>query len=163
MKIRTVKQAIEYFEKIGCLVQVARDQNERRYSVCRNSLTRRHVATFKSAARLVAAAEKSRSGVTLTTDDADDEVSIPEGSTRSIGDKPLWIVWKGKDGAPADPDDDDDEIHHADIVDERGVTVIGLMHREYGWTGFLDREHPRGDEAIKFAKLVFGETLESIR
>lgn len=72
MKIETVKQAIEYFEKIGCLVQVVRTRSDRHYSVCRNSLTRRHVATFNSAARLVAAAEKSRCGVVLTTDDADD-------------------------------------------------------------------------------------------
>ena len=72
MKIRTVKQAIEYFEKIGCLVNVVRNRGGRHYSVCRRSLTRRHVATFKSAARLVAAAEKSRCGEPLTTDDADD-------------------------------------------------------------------------------------------
>lgn len=90
-------------------------------------------------------------------------IPIPEGATRSIGAPPLWVVWQGYDGEPVDPGDEEAELYHADIVDERGVIVIGFTHRECGWTGFLDRKHPRADEAVEFAVWVFGETLESIR
>ena len=79
MKITTAKQAIEYFEGIGCVVQIVKQPRKvlaegsaGEYSVSRRSLTRRHIATFKSAARLVAAAEKSRRGTELTSADSDD-------------------------------------------------------------------------------------------
>jgi hypothetical protein len=88
---------------------------------------------------------------------------IPPGSTKSVGKPPLWVVWQDQDGDPVDWDDRDAAIHRADIVDEVGQPVLSLIHRECGWTGFLDRAHPRADEVVEFANLVFGETLESIR
>jgi hypothetical protein len=89
----------------------------------------------------------------------------------------LEVLWLDRnqtpfnqDDNPFDDEDDSQQVYYAIIRPtsrKRFVpvkdTVIWFMHREQGWTGILNKDHPQADVAVQFAKLVFGETLESIR